>query len=251
VLIGRRRGSPVSSAIKTVNIFPGNSGQGLPDFSTCCMTPKPASLWRRWTATDHVAPHRSRVCTGRVMAPAGCTLLVVGCGRVGDLLPAIPRRHRLTGAAVGPNRSPCRDWRSACVPTSTHTVVDLQRTRRLAIVSCATRPLSFRACGCARTSHLDLMATADARRPTTPALPGRGWWWTGAAKVASCWALWRAACSRRSVAGTLADLCRGAASSRPNTGHCVFKSVGTAARPPAAITGVATAGQGGMHDTPN
>jgi hypothetical protein len=116
-----------------------------------------------------------------------------------------PRRPAIDGCCCGTEPQPMpRLWRSACVPTAaSHATVDLQHAGVWPAPSAARRwpPRAIvQGLWLRPHSHLDLIGsfTPDAGRPTTPALPGRGWWWTHrGAKVASCWALWRAACSRR------------------------------------------------------
>lgn len=233
--------------IKTVNIFPGNSARGLPGlFSTYTLydaqSGQPLAQMDGNEITSRRTAAASALAASYMAAPDARTLLVVGCGRVGSLIPAayqtvLPIEQVLlwdrTAAhaealalqlrAEGINASATADLHAAVAQAD--------------VVSCATlatAPLVrghwLRPC-----SHLDLigsftplMREADdacfsAARlvvDTPEALQKSG---------ELLGPMSRGVFTAETVAGTLADLCRGTIPGRlDSTDRTVFKSVGTA-----------------------
>jgi ornithine cyclodeaminase len=177
------------------------------------------------------------------MAPAGArTLLVVGCGRVGSLLPAAYRAAMPIDEVLLWDRTAAHAealaQRLRTDGINARATVDLQHAAGLAdIVSCATLATTpiVQGLWLRPHSHLDLIGSftplmreaddacfAGARLvvDTPEALQKSG-------ELLGPMA--RGVFTAESVAGTLADLCRGATPGRlANTGRSVFKSVGTA-----------------------
>ena len=233
--------------IKTVNIFPGNSARGLPGlFSTYILydaqTGQPLAQIDGNEITSRRTAAASALAASYMAPPDASTLLVVGCGRVGSLIPAayqavLPITHVLLWDRTAAHAEALAHHLRAEGIHAT-AAPDLQAAVRQAdVVSCATLATAPLVQGhwLRPHSHLDLIGSftplmreaddacfANARLvvDTSEALQKSG---------ELLGPMSRGVFSADSVAGTLADLCRGTIPGRLNTtGRTVFKSVGTA-----------------------
>ena len=250
--------------IKTVNIFPGNSARGLPGlFSTYTLydaqTGQPLAQIDGNEITSRRTAAASALAASYLAAPAARTLLVVGCGRVGSLIPAayqavLPIDQVLlwdrTAARADALALHLRDQGMNATATP-----DLRAAVGQAdVVSCATlatAPL-VRGHWLRPHSHLDLIGSftplmreaddacfAGARLvvDTPEALQKSG---------ELLGPMSRGVFTADSVAGTLADLCCGTIPGRlDRTGRTVFKSVGAALEDLAAA--MLVWGRQGLH----
>ncbi|MFM9899708.1 MAG: ornithine cyclodeaminase family protein, partial [Polaromonas sp.] len=233
--------------IKTVNIFPGNSARGLPGlFSTYTLydaqTGQPLAQIDGNEITSRRTAAASALAASYMAAPGARTLLVVGCGRVGSLIPDAYRAVLPTEQVLLWDRTPAHAETLAqqlrAEGLNASAFPDLQAAVRQAdVVSCATlanAPI-VQGAWLRPHSHLDLIGSftplmreaddacfAGARLvvDTPEALQKSGELLGPMAR-----GVFRA----ESVAGTLADLCRGTTHGRSSTtSRTVFKSVGTA-----------------------
>lgn len=233
--------------IKTVNIFPGNSARGLPGlFSTYTLydaqTGQPLAQIDGNEITSRRTAAASALAASYMAAPDARTLLVVGCGRVGSLIPAAYRAVLPIEQVLLWDRTPAHAETLAqqlrAEGLNASATPDLQAAVRQAdVVSCATLATApiVQGAWLRPHSHLDLIGSftplmreaddacfAGARLvvDTPEALQKSGELLGPMAR-----GVFRA----ESVAGTLADLCRGTTPGRSSTtSRTVFKSVGTA-----------------------
>lgn len=233
--------------IKTVNIFPGNSARGLPGlFSTYMLydaqTGQPLAQIDGNEITSRRTAAASALAASYMAPPEARTLLVVGCGRVGSLIPAayravLPIEHVLLWDRT-PAHADALAQRLRAEGIDASAAPDLQAAVGQAdVVSCATLATTPLVQGhwLRPYSHLDLIGSftplmreaddacfAGARLvvDTPEALQKSG---------ELLGPMSRGVFTADSVAGTLADLCRGTRPGRLDpTGRTVFKSVGTA-----------------------
>ena len=233
--------------IKTVNIFPGNSARGLPGlFSTYTLydaqTGQPLAQIDGNEITSRRTAAASALAASYMAWPEARTLLVVGCGRVGSLIPAayravLPLEQVLLWDRTAAHAEALALRLHAQGMNATATP-DLQAAVGQAdVVSCATLATAPLLQGhwLRPHSHLDLIGSftplmreaddacfAGARLvvDTPEALQKSG---------ELLGPMSRGVFTANSVAGTLADLCRGITPGRKDsTGRTVFKSVGTA-----------------------
>lgn len=233
--------------VKTVNVFPGNRDRGLPGlFATYQLfdaaTGQPLALLdgneitaRRTAATSALA--------ASFLAPATArTLLVVGCGRVGRLLPEAHRAVRPIERVLvwNPSPGPAQALVAHCRGLGLHSeaVSDLaDAVSQADVVSCATLATDalVRGAWLAPHAHLDLIGSftpamreadddcwrgADAFVDTREALKKSG---DLLGPIAS------GAFRPGDLRADLGELVRGEASGRTaGTGRTVFKSVGFA-----------------------
>ena len=234
--------------IKTVNIFPGNSGLGLPGlFSTYLLydakTGEPLAQIDGNEITSRRTAAASALAASYLARPDARTLLVVGSGRVGALLPEAYR-------AVLPIEKIWIWDRDAASATAladklqaqgmdAHATADLEAAAAGAdVLSCATlssQPL-VNGAWLEAQSHLDLIGSfTPSMREADDACfgkPARLYVDTTEALQKSGELLGpmsRGVFAADDIVGTLADLTRGTAAGRQaETGRTVFKSVGTA-----------------------
>ncbi|VWX57395.1 Ornithine cyclodeaminase [Burkholderiales bacterium 8X] len=241
--------------IKTINIYPSNAQEGLPGLHATYL------LYDARTGVPLASMDGNEITSRRTAAAAALgasflarkdarRLLVLGAGRVARCLPAafasvrpIERvevwNHRPSGAAAMAAELRSDDWKAEAV-------TDLEAAVRNAdIVSCATlatEPL-VQGTWLGAGSHLDLIGSftpqmkeaspdcfAQARTfvDTDEALQKSG---------DLLDAMAAGSLRRDGIAGTLAELCRGARPGRVAEGErTVFKAVGTALEDLAAAT---------------
>ena len=233
--------------IKTVNIFPGNAARGLPGlFSTYTLFDAQTGQLLAQIDGNEITSRRtaaaSALAASYMATPESRTLLVVGCGRVGSLIPAayravLPIDHVLLWDRTAARAEALAQQLRAEGIHATATP-DLQAAVGQAdVVSCATLSTApiVQGMWLRPHSHLDLigsftplMREADDACftgvrlvvDTTEALQKSG-------ELLGPMA--RGVFTADAVAGTLADLCRGTLPGRlGTTGRTVFKSVGTA-----------------------
>lgn len=233
--------------IKTVNIFPGNSARGLPGLFSSYMlfdaqTGQPLAQIDGNEITSRRTAAASALAASYLARPDASTLLVVGCGRVGSLLPeayqaVLPIRQVLLWDRT-PRHAEALAQRLRTEGVNARATVDLPAAAAVAdVVSCATLATAPVVQGhwLRADSHLDLigsftplMREADDACFTNVRLVVD----TAEALQKSGELLGpmaRGVFTADSVAGTLADLCRGTLPGRlDTTGRTVFKSVGTA-----------------------
>lgn len=232
--------------IKTVNIAPGNSTLGLPGlFSTYLLfdatTGEPLAQIDGNEITSRRTAAASALAASRLASPDSRTLLVVGTGRVGSLL---PRAYRavlpITRILVWDRDAPAATAMVARLRNdgmSASVVTDLAEAASSAdIVSCATLATEPLISGewLSPGSHLDLIGsfTPGMREACDDCFSGAEVW------VDTREALLKSGCLLHAMAsgalvesqihGTLADLCVRSMTAYSPTGRTVFKSVGTA-----------------------
>lgn len=233
--------------IKTVNIYPANAGRGLPGlYSTYILydakTGEPLALIDGNEITSRRTAAASALAASYLAPATARRLLVVGCGRVGSLIPAAYRAVRPIEQVVVWDR----DVQAASLLAETLRTqnIDASVAADLAgavseadIVSCATlatEPLihgsALRAC-----SHLDLIGsfTPQMREADDACFShARLFIDTQEALQKSGELLGpisRGVFSPDDIAGDLADLANGRIPGRGDSeGRTVFKAVGTA-----------------------
>lgn len=234
--------------VKTVGVFPGNAALGLPAVHAAytlfsARTGQPLATLDGSELTARRTAAASALAASFLAAPEARTLLVVGAGRVGHLMPEAMRSVRPSLARVRVwNRSPgpaeglvqalrAQGWEAEVAPELPAAVAEAE------IVSCATladAPL-VQGAWLARGAHLDLigsftpqMREADAECfarsrvfvDTEEALAKAG-------DVLQ--AVSEGAWQPSALQGTLSQLCRGERPGRQQAGEItLFKSVGTA-----------------------
>ena len=233
--------------VKTVNIFPGNSARGLPGlFSTYTLydaqTGQPLAQIDGNEITSRRTAAASALAASYMAMPGARTLLVVGCGRVGSLIPSAYRAVLPVDHVLLWDRTPAHAetlaQRLRAEGIHASATPNLQAAVSQAdMISCATLATAPLVQGAwLRThSHLDLIGSFTPRmREADDAC------FAGARLVVDTpealqksgellGPLSRGVFTAESVAGTLADLCRGTLAGRlDGTGRTVFKSVGTA-----------------------
>lgn len=233
--------------VKTVNVFPGNRARGLPGlFATYQLfdatTGQPLALLdgNQITARRTAA---SSALAASFLAPANAhTLLVVGCGRVGSLLPEAYRAVRPIERVLAWNPSPEPAQRLAArcraLGLQAEAVTDLAaaaaQADAVACATLATEPL-IRGAWLRPHAHLDLIGSF------TPAMrEADDDCWRGAAFFVDTpealkksgdllGPLARGVIRAEALGADLAQLVRGEAAGRmAASGRTVFKSVGFA-----------------------
>jgi ornithine cyclodeaminase len=233
--------------IKTVNIYPGNAASGLPGLHSTYLlydaaTGRPLAM----LDGDEITARRTAAASALAasfLAPAGhCTLAVVGCGRVGSLLPEAYGTVRTLREVITWDRTPAvaealaqrlvdHGMRARAEPVLERAVAGAD------IVSCATlaqEPL-VRGAWLRPGSHLDLIGsfTPAMREADHDCFRGASIWVdtrealqkSGELLAPMADGVFRA----EDIAGDLAQLVRGTPPARPaDEGRTVFKSVGTA-----------------------
>ena len=224
--------------IKLVTVHPANPARGLPAVHSLYLlasaeTGQPLLLLdggeltaRRTAAVSALA--------GSFLAPLGpLRMLLVGAGRVGSLLPRAWREVRELSEVAVWNPTPARAERLAAELAAEGLPARLagslaDEAAAADLVSCATlaaEPL-IQGAWLRTSAHLDLVGSF---RPTMREADDRAVaqaevWVDSPAALAEAGELAGRAAS--DVAGTLANLCRGAV--RPSGTRTLFKSVGTA-----------------------
>ncbi len=234
------------AGVKIVNVAPGNAARGLPGlFSTYVLhdatTGQPLALIDGNEITSRRTAAASALAASFLADPAARTLLVIGAGRVGRLLPEACRAVRPIEEVLVWDR----DSRAAVelVPTlrdggyRASVAANLaQAARQADIVSCATLATSPLVFGewLSPGSHLDLIGSfTPAMREASGDCFARAQVWvdTPEALIKSgdlLEAMREGALARSDVRGTLADLCERAIGQHSPAARTVFKSVGTA-----------------------
>lgn len=234
-------------AVKIINIAAGNAAKGLPGLHASVLlhdgaTGRPQALIDGNTLTARRTAAASALAASYVLRPQATHLLVVGAGRVAELLPeayaAVHPIQRVTVWARRPEAAQAlaARWRrrgfSARGASSLSTAV-----AEADIISCATlsnEPL-IRGEWLRAGSHLDLIGsfTPAMREADDACLRGAALYLDteeGLVKSGDLVGpLARGVIDAQSVRGTLTTLCKGEAT-RPSdpTERTVFKSVGTA-----------------------
>ena len=233
--------------VKVVNIAPGNAVRGLPGLhSTYLLFDAATGVPLALLDGDQITSRRTAAASAlaaRWLARADARhLLVVGAGRVAQLLPAAYRVVRPIERVSVWARSPAQAealaaaWRDEGLDA--HAVTDLMAAVKLAdIVSCATlatEPL-VQGAWLQPGSHLDLIGsfTPAMREADDACLAGAALYIDTEEALAKSGDLLgplaRGVITAGAVRGTLASLSRGESSGRRSAAErTVFKSVGTA-----------------------
>lgn len=233
--------------IKTVNIFPGNAGLGLPGLHATYMlydasSGVPLAQLDGNEITARRTAAASALAASYLAAPDAQCLLVVGCGRVGSLLPEAYRTVLPIRRVLVWDRTPAHA--QVLVQSLLARGVDAVLADDLAgavaqadIVSCATlatEALVAGACLCPG-SHLDLIGsfTPQMREADDACFAGATVFVDTEEAVLKSGDLLgplsRGVLLAADIRGTLADLCRGKIPGRLHGDRrTVFKSVGTA-----------------------
>lgn len=157
--------------IKTINIFPGNSAQGLPGLHATYLlydanTGVPLALMDGDEITTHRTAGAAALGASFLACEDASTLLILGTGRVARLLPAAFSSVRPIKRVLLWNHRPesaeklAALWRQQGFAAEAHTDLEAA-TRQADIVSCATlsnQPL-IEADWLAEGSHLDLIGS--------------------------------------------------------------------------------------------
>lgn len=233
--------------VKIVNIAPGNAARGLPGLHATYLlfdaaTGVPLALLDGDQITSRRTAAASALAASWLARPDARHLLVVGAGRVAELLPAAYRVVRPIDRVSVWARKPAQaealaaQWRADGQPAQA--VTDLAGAVRVAdIVSCATLATDPVVQGgwLRPGSHLDLIGsfTPAMREADDACLAGAALYVdTDEALTKSgdlLGPLARGVITAAQVRGTLASLARGEASGRRSADErTVFKSVGTA-----------------------
>lgn len=234
--------------VKTVTIFPGNGGQGLPGVHAIyslfsARTGVPLAVMDGSELTARRTAAASALAAKLLARNDAARLTLVGAGRVASLMPAALRsvrpglRHvlvwnRSPAAAQHLARALCEDGFEA-----TATADLAEAVRRADIVSCATLATQALVQGdwLAPGTHLDLIGsfTPAMREADGRALSRSRVWVDTEEALAKSGDLLQAvaegAFDPAALQGTLATLCRGEAPRRHRDDDItLFKSVGTA-----------------------
>lgn len=233
--------------IKTVAIFPGNAARGLPGLhSTYVLYDAQTGVPLAQIDGDEITSRRtaaaSALAASYLAPPEARHLLVIGAGRVAELLPAAYRAVRSLEAVRVWARNAAQAtalvarWRAQGIDAEV--ADDLPAAVAQAdIVSCATLATApvVQGAWLAPHAHLDLIGSfTPAMREADDACFGDGarlYVDTPEALQKSGELLGpmaRGVFAAADVAGTLADLTRGTVPGRDGAGRTVFKSVGTA-----------------------
>lgn len=253
--------------VKTVNVFPGNAGLGLPSLHAVytlfdAATGVPLAHLDGSEITTRRTVAASALAASMLAAPVARRLLVVGAGRLARELPAAMRAVRpgLAEVAVWNHRAEgaerlAQAWRDEGLDAVAEP--DLEAAvRRADIVSCVTLstvPL-VRGAWLKAGAHLDLIGgfTPAMRESDGDCLRRAGVWIDTEEALAKAGDLLQAeaegAFDRAALQGTLAQLCRGECPARRDAAQItLFKSVGTAledlAAAELAFDGAVTNGQ--------
>jgi ornithine cyclodeaminase len=233
--------------IKTINIAPGNAARGLPGLHATYLlydasTGVPVAMLDGDEITTRRTAAASALAASWLARADARRLLVVGAGRVARLLPLAYATVRPVERAGVWARSPdaaqacAAKWRSAGFDA--HAEPDLAAAvARADIVSCATLATAPVVQGrwLREGSHLDLIGsfTPTMREADDDCFRGARVYVDTAEALAKSGDLLgpmsRGVLAAGDVAGTLEDLCRGAAAGRrTDAERTVFKSVGSA-----------------------
>ena len=234
-------------AVKIVNIAPGNAARGLPGLHSTVLlhdgaTGRPLALIDGDTITARRTAAASALAADHLARQDARHLLVVGAGRVAELLPAayaaVRRIDRVSVWARRPEaaRALAARWRRQGLPARAAPSLEAAAAEA-DIVSCATlstAPL-IQGAWLRAGSHLDLIGsfTPAMREADDACFRDAGLYIDTAEALAKSGDLRgpmsRGVFTRDSVRGTLADLCRGQVAGRHDAAErTVFKSVGTA-----------------------
>ncbi|NPC56909.1 bifunctional Delta(1)-pyrroline-2-carboxylate/Delta(1)-piperideine-2-carboxylate reductase [Caenimonas soli] len=253
--------------VKTVNIFPANAERGLSSlFSTYLLydarTGAPVAQFDGNEITSRRTAAASALAASRVARPDASRLLVIGAGRVGQLIPqaygaVLPieevsvwdRSEAQAGALVA-------ELQSLGVRATIAARLD-QAVAQADIVCCATLATTpvVQGAWLAEGSHLDLIGsfTPNMREADDACFAGaRIYIDTEEALEKSgdlLGPISRGVFAPGDVEGTLASLCAQPTGSRPEGSRTVFKSVGTALEDLAAAILVYEAGHMTRIDT--
>ncbi len=241
--------------IKTINIFPGNAGRGLPGLHATYVlydarTGVPLAMMDGNELTAHRTAAASALGASFLARDDARQLLVLGTGRVARLLPAALRSVRAIERVAVWNHRPegaealAAEWRAAGWHADATT--DLAKAVRAAdIVSCATlstAPL-VRGEWLAPGSHLDLIGSfTPAMKEADPACFAGALTFvdTDEAPTKSgdlLDAIAAGTLRRDAIRATLAQLCSGERAGRATRDErTVFKAVGSALEDLAAAT---------------
>lgn len=241
--------------IKTINIFPGNSAQGLPGLHATYVlydasTGVPLALLDGNEITAHRTAAASALGASFLARPDARRLLVLGTGRVARLLPAAHTctrpidevwvwNHRAAGA-----EALAAEWRTAGI--NAHAAPDLESAVRHAdIVACATLATEPLVQGewLAPGSHLDLIGSfTPAMHEAAPSCfqgarvfvdTPEAWQKAGDLLAAMAAGVLRV----EDIQATLAQLCKGEHPGRTSPlDRTVFKAVGSALEDLSAAT---------------
>jgi len=234
-------------AVKVVNVAPGNAARGLPGLHATVLlhdgaTGRPLALIDGDVVTARRTAAASALAAAYLARADATHLLVVGAGRVAELLPAAYRAvrgiRRVTVWARRPEaaRALAARWRRQGLDAQAAT--SLQAAAGAAdIVSCATLATAPLVQGAwlRPGSHLDLIGsyTPALREADDDCLRGAAVYIDTPEALAKSGDLLAPIASgafhRDSVRGTLSQLCRGEVPGRTDDAQrTVFKSVGTA-----------------------
>jgi ornithine cyclodeaminase len=238
--------------IKTINIFPGNGGHGLPGLHATYVlydvhTGVPLAMMDGNEITAHRTAAASALGASFLARRDARRLLVLGTGRVARLLPAAHAQVRAIDEVRVWNHRPegaealAAQWRSEGWNASA--AQDLEAAVREAdIVSCATLATSPLVKGewLSPGSHLDLIGsfTPQMREADPACFAGaRTFVDTDEALMKAGDLLAAGTLAREAVQATLSDLCRGRHGGRGSAAErTVFKAVGSALEDLAAAT---------------
>ena len=233
--------------VKVVNIFPGNSGLGLPGLHGVyalfdASTGVPLAVLDGSELTARRTAAASALATGILARPDASRVLLLGCGRVAALLPGALRAVRpdLRHITVWNHRPACARALAAQLCAQgwdAHASDDLAAAVHAAdIISCATLSTTALVQGAwlQPGTHLDLIGSFTPQmREADAACFGRARVYfdteeagTKAGDVLS--AIAEGGYDARQLQGTLAGLCRGRPGRRDDREITLFKAVGTA-----------------------
>lgn len=225
---------------KLVTVHPANPAHGLPAVHSLYLlasaeTGQPLVLLDGGELTARRTAAVSALAGSYLAPPGPLRMLLVGAGRVGSLLPRAWREVRALSEVAVWNPTPAHAERLAAelaaegLPTRPAGLL-ADEVAAADLVSCATlaaEPL-IRGAWLRPETHLDLVGSfrPTMREADEQAVEQAEVWVDSRAALAEAGEL--AALASGDVAGTLADLCRGAAVRTPGKRSTLFKSVGTA-----------------------
>lgn len=247
--------------VKTVNIAPDNAARGLPGLHSCYLlydaaSGAPLALLDGDQITSRRTAAASALAASWLARPEAAHLLVVGAGRVAELLPeayrAVRPLRRVTLWARRPEQAAALAARLApalaAAGIALHTAGDLAAACAEAdIVSCATLATApvVQGAWLRPGTHLDLIGsfTPAMREADDACFAGAGLWVDTEEALAKSGELLgpmaRGVFAATDLRGTLAGLARGEAPVRGDAAQrTVFKSVGTALEDLAAAIAV-------------
>jgi len=233
--------------VKIVNIAPGNAARGLPGLHSTVLlhdgaTGRPLALIDGNTLTARRTAAASALAAGYLARQDARHLLVVGAGRVAELLPAayaaVRHIERVSVWARRPEAGKALAARWRRQGFDARAAPSLEAAAEQAdIVSCATLSTAPVVHGAwlRAGSHLDLIGSfTPAMREADDACFGNAGLYVDTPEALAksgdlLEPMSRGVFDRDSVRGTLAQLCRGEVSGRRDASErTVFKSVGTA-----------------------